>query len=171
MILMKTIKPARLKESAFRLEFLNAMRKAGTVIKQQDFEKTTATWKHKPKFESVVSLTGPGPVLLVGTDDEIYGYVSRGTKEHAIWAGIYTGKSSKKVLAFPSRSTPKTRPGVIGSGAGSRGKVDTFRPYVMHPGTKPRKFEEAIRKKREKWFKRQMEMAMKRAAAKSGHGL
>ncbi len=169
-VFMKSIKPQRLKIAAFRLAWLNAMRKAGKVIKS-DFEKTTKTWKHKPVFEIVISLTGPGPLLLVGTDDEIYGYVSRGTEEHPIFAGIFTGKSSKKSLAFPSKFSPKTKPGFIGSSPGSSGGSTVFVPYVNHPGSAARKFEEAIKKKRGPWFKKQMEQAMSEAARKSGYAL
>ena len=168
-IVFKEIKPPRLKDDALRLELLNAMRAAGTQIKK-DFEKTTATWKRKPKFEMLISLTGPGPVVLVDTDDEIYGYVSGGTKPHPIFAGIYTGKSNKKALAFPARSTPKTKPGFIGSFGGSRSSETVVRPYVNHPGTKARKFEETIQKRRQKWFKGEMEKAMKKAAKSSGYG-
>jgi len=168
-IVFKQIKPPKMKNDALRLELLNAMRKAGTVIKG-DFEKTTATWKRKPKFETIISLTGPGPVVVVGTDDEIYNYVSGGTKPHEIWAGIYTGRSNKKALAFPARSSPKTKPGFIGSFGGSRSSETVVRPYVNHPGTKARKFEETIQKRRQKWFKGEMEKAMKRAAMASGYG-
>jgi hypothetical protein len=167
-LLIKQIKPSKLRVDRFRLEMLNEMRKVGTEVKR-DYEKTTATWKHKPKFEVVVSLTGPGPVLLVGTDDEIYRYVSEGTKPHPIFAGIYTGKSDKKVLAFPVRSAPKTRPGQLRSMPGFKSKKKLFRPYVMHPGTKPRRFEEAIKKLWTKKFKRRMEAAMSRAIRKSGY--
>jgi hypothetical protein len=169
-LLIKQIKPGRLKVDAMRLELLNEMRKAGTAIRK-DFEKTTKTWEHKPKFTQEISLTGPGPTILVGTDDEIYGYVSRGTKPHPIFAGYYTGKSDKKVLAFGSKFKAKTRPGVIGSSSGGSSGKMVFTPFVQHPGTKPRKFEEAIEKKWRKQFKRRMEQAMARAAKASGHGL
>ena len=169
MIVMKQIKPPALKRDALRLELLNAMRAAGVQIKK-DFELTTKTWKHKPKFEMLISLTGPGPVVVVDTDDEIYGYVSGGTKPHEIWAGIYTGRSDKKALAFPKSSTPKTRPGVIGSSAGSRSSAMVVRPYVQHPGSKPRNFDKTIQKRREKWFKVEMQKAMARAAKASGYG-
>jgi len=169
-LVIKEIKPSRLRDDKLRLTLLNEMRKVGTEMKQ-DFEKTTATWEHKPKFTVDVSLTQPGPQLMVGTDDEIYGYVSKGTKPHAIFAGIYTGKSNKRALAFPSKSSPKTRPGVIGSTSGSRGGKTVVRPYVQHPGTKPRKFEEAIAKLWKKRFKDRMEAAMKKVARESGHGL
>lgn len=168
MVLWKQVKPSKMRIDAFRLEFLSALKKAGREV-VKDFEKTVATWNKKPAFLVAVSLTGPGPILEVYTEDEIYKYVSRGTKPHLIWAGYYTGKSDHKVLAFPSSSTPKTRPGFIGSGAGSRSKSTTYRPYVQHKGIKARKFEEAIAKGRMSWFKKEMEAAMRRAAQKSGH--
>ena len=168
-IVSKTIKPSRLKDDAMRLRLLNAMRKAGTQIKH-DFEATTKTWEHKVVFEELISLTGPGPVVLVATNDEIYGYVNNGTEPHEIWAGVYTGKSDKTRLAFSSDFVPKTKPGIIDSGPGRRGAVDTFVPMVMHPGQEePRNFDKTIQKKREPWFKRQMESAMGEARQASGH--
>ncbi len=169
-ILIKEIKPSKLRVDALRLELLNEMRKVGTDVKK-DYEKTTRTWKHKPKFEVSVSLKPPGPTLIVETDDEIYGYVDKGTKPHLIFAGIYTGKSSKKALAFPSKFSPKTKPGVIGSSSGSSGGPTVFRPYVQHPGSKPRGFEEAIGKIWTPKYKRWMEAAMRKAARASGHAL
>lgn len=169
MILTKTIKPSRLKEDALRLELLNAIRDVGRKVKK-DFEATVKTWEHKPEFEMLISLIG-GPTVLVATDDEIYRYVDEGTKPHPIFAGVYTGKSDKKVLAFPSIFKPKTTPNVIGSGPGFKGGDTVLRPYVNHPGTKPRNFSKIIKKKWDKPYKRRMEQAMKDVARKSGHGL
>ncbi len=169
MILMKALKPARLRDKDMRLTLLNAMRAAGKEIKQ-DFERTTKTWEHKPVFEVLISLTGPGPVVFVGTDDTIYGYINAGTKEHDIWAGFYTGKSNKKTLAFPGTFSAKTTPGVIDSRAGSRGGETVLRPYVHHPGTAARHFDETIQKQWQARFKRLMEEAMQQAARQSGHG-
>ena len=169
MIVAKAIKPARLKDKDMRLTLLGAMRKEGTQIKRE-FAKTTATWSHKPEFEVVVSLTGPGPVVLVGTDDKVYRCVNEGTQAHLIFAGIYTGKSDKKALSFHSKFRPKTKPGIIGSTSGMIGGKKVARPYVQHPGTKPRGFDRLIQKSYEPKFKRAMEAAMVRAAEKSGHG-
>lgn len=170
-VLFKEIKPQKLKEKALRLELLNAIRKAGTQIKK-DFEATTRTWEHKPKFEILISLRHPpGPTILVATDDKIYRFVNEGTRPHPIFAGIYTSKSRKKVLAFPSVSVPKTKPGSLSSGPGRKSGGTILRPYVQHPGTEARKFDQAVKKKRKTWFKRQMEKAMRTAAKKSGHGI
>jgi len=169
-LVYKIIKPTRLNVAAMRLQLLNDMRKVGTQIKA-DFEKTTATWTTKVAFEEQISLSG-GPQVEVYTTNKIYGYVDRGTEPHDIWAGFYTGKSDKKVLAFSSKSTPKTIPGVIGSSAGSAGPVDTFRPYVAnHPGTKARNFSKEIEKTWTPKFKRAMEASMSKVTKASGHAL
>ena len=170
-ILVKEIKPSAMKVDAMALELVKGMREVGKEI-QKDFEKTTKTWKHKPKFVQTFAIKpGVGPELLVGTDDEIYRYVDEGTKPHLIFAGIYTGKSNKKALAFPSKFGAKTKPGVIGSTAGMSGGPTVVRPYVSHPGTKARHFDKEIQKKWTKLYKRRMERAMAKAAKASGHAL
>jgi len=80
---VKVIKPNKLNKAAMRRELLSAMREAAKEI-EGDFKKTTRTWKKKPKFVKEMDLSGPGPVVLVGTDNEIYKYVDEGTKPHAI---------------------------------------------------------------------------------------
>ena len=169
LVLTKTIKPKALKAKEMRLALLSAMGKMETVVKK-DFQGTTKTWKHKPVFESLISLRqAAGPVLFVFTQDKIYGYVDKGTRPHEIWAGYYTGKSDKKTLAFPSAFTPKTTPGSLKSGPGSSGGDTVFTPYVEHPGTKPRDFTGQIKKLEEPKFKRAMEAAMKQARSVSGN--
>lgn len=169
MLAMKAIKPQRMRDDRLRLALLNATRRAGTAIRR-DFAKTTATWEHKPTFEEIISLTGPGPVIVVGTDDKIYRYVNDGTRPHPIFAGIYTGKSNKKALRFAPGSQPKTQPRVIGSTPGAPGSGVVMTPYVQHPGTKAREFDEEIARIWKIKFKRWMEDAMREAAKESGHG-
>jgi len=168
-IVGKVIKPSRLKENALRLKLLNAMRKGGRGIRR-DFQKTTEHWEHDVPFDLVISLTLPGPFVIVETDDEIYNYVVKGTPPHEIWAGAYTGKSDKTVLAFSSQFVPKTQPGIIGSNPGFVGERDTFVPMVNHPGTEARNFDKIIQRDWEPKFKRMMEQAMRDAAHASGHG-
>jgi hypothetical protein len=173
MLVFKTVKPKRLKDKAIRLTLLNAMRRAGTQVRKE-FEKTTKTWDEKPKFETAVSLTGPGPVLMVATDDKVYNWVNNGTNvgkpKYPIIAGYWTGKSQARALRFQGTYTAKTVPGVIGSrNGGPSGDVVT-RVMVMHPGIEPRHFDEDIEKLWQPRFKRLMEEAMKDAAKESGHG-
>ena len=103
------------------------------------FRKTTRTWWHQPEFEMMVQQTGNELEIVVGTDDRIYGYVDRGTPPH-----IIRPKKPGYPLRFQSGYKSKTTPGVIGSKAGGP-RGDFVRAMeVHHPGTKPRKFSEAI---------------------------
>lgn len=162
MVFVKQIKPARFKQEVFNKEFDAALDELAKAIKEE-FEKTTATWKNKPVFK-IIKQVGPASIeLLVATDDEIYGYVSRGTREHII------EPKNANVLVFPSESTPKTMPGVLGSGPGSSGGDTIYAAYVLHPGIKARKFEEAVKKKFNRRYKRRMEKALRDAVRASGH--
>ena len=174
-ILVKEIKPAKLKVDAMRLVLLNELRAVGKEIKK-DFDNTTKSWDgEKPTFLMEISLRAPGPSVFVGPDDDgskgaqKYEWVDQGTKPHLIFAGIYTGKSKKRVLAFPSGFISKTLPGVLGSRAGGSSGPTIKRPYVRHPGTTPRRFDETIYRVWLPKFKRRMEAAMRKAAAASGH--
>jgi len=167
-IVGKVIKPGRFNEQAFAQRLEARATQAGQVIKA-DFEATTKTWKHQVVFEVVLAFPPPKIEVMIATDDEIYGYVNNGTEAHEIWAGAYTGKSDKTRLAFSSQFVPKTKPGIIGSNPGFVGERDTFVPMVNHPGTEARNFDKVIQKKREPWFKRQMEGAMSEARQASGH--
>jgi len=106
-----------------------------------DFKVTTQTWQHKVAFD----IQEPSADRrVVGTDDDIYNYVSGGTKPHVIVA-------HGKALAFPGGGfRPKSQVKVIGSSAGGAGGAVIFRPRVNHPGSAPREFEETIA---EKWRK------------------
>ena len=165
---VKLIKPSTLKVDAIRLAFLNAIRKQATEIKKE-FEKTTATWKTDVEFEQAISLKGPGPELLVFTDNEIYGYVNNGTEEHIIQP------KRAKALAFQwggkGSYTPKTTPRVIGSKRGGPSGPMVSRAWVLHPGSEGRHFDDEIEKKTRPQFKRAMEKAMSDARKKSGHAI
>lgn len=166
-LVIKQIKPSRLRIDAMRLQLLNDVRKVGTGIKA-DFEKTTATWKTQVKFEVQVSLAG-GPQAEVFTTNKIYGYVDKGTEPHVILP------KRKKALSFvwggPGSYRPKTRPGVIGSsGGGATGDRVAFKG-VLHPGTKPRNFSKEIQKLWTPRFKRAMEASMSKVAKVSGHAM
>ncbi len=169
-VLVKPIKPTKLNETAMREALRHAEERVGRVL-LKDFEETVQNWEHRVVFKLHTSVKkGAYSVSLTITiEDEIWGYVNDGTKPHEIWPGIYTGKSNKTVLAFASAFSPKTKPGSTKSGAGSKGKVDTFRPYVNHPGTEARNFTGQISKRRTKWFKDQMIQTLKEAARASGH--
>ena len=166
---VKLIKPKALNKKGMRLALLNGIRKQGTAIKKE-FEKTTATWKKPIKFEQITSLRGPGPELLVFTDNEIYGSVNAGTRPPPLVPRRATA------LAFQwggtGSSTPKTTPRVIGSTAGGpSGPMVVVGAVWDHPGTEGRHFDEEIEKLMQPRFKRAMVKAMSDARKKSGHAI
>lgn len=164
---VKTIKPGKLNKAAMKRELHKAMMEAKKEI-LADFRKTTRTWKKKPKFEGAMDLSGPGPVVIVGTDNEIYRYVDEGTKRHYIfphgnyplkfksgWKGSYRAKTKVRVIdSFSGGATGKT----------------VRRMWVLHPGTEARRFADEIEKRRKPWYKSRMERAMRDAAKSSEHG-
>lgn len=162
-LVIKQIKPSRLRVDAMRLQLLNDMRKVGTGIKA-DFEKTTATWKTPVKFEEQISLSG-GPQVEIFTLSKIYGYVDQGTRPHVI------RPKKAKALRFQSGYKAKTTPGIIGSSAGGPFGDVVFSKAVNHPGNAPRNFSKEIQKIWTPKFKRAMEGTMSKVAKVSGHAL
>jgi hypothetical protein len=151
------IKPKkRLDKTLMTLELVEEMKRILDGI-QEDFEATTETWSHKPKFEQEIKLTKSELVGRVFTRDEIYGYVSLGTKPHPI------APKQARLLRFREVYQAKTEPGVIGShGGGSSGPI-VYAGSVYHPGTKGRRFAQAIAKKWQPIFKQRMTEAFHRA--------
>jgi len=149
---------------AARLALLNELRRVGKDIKE-DFEATTQTWKHKPKFDIKISLAGGTPSVEVGTGDEIYGFVDEGTKPHVI------APVNAKRLVFATGYRAKTQPGVIGSSAGGANGDVVYAKVVHHPGTKARKFSEKIKRKWAGQFGKRMLAAMSEAAKATGHAI
>lgn len=124
---------------------------------KRDFEKTTATWQRDVDF--IIEETRFG--ANVYTNDDIYGYVDKGTPPHEI------RPKNASVLRFTPGSTAKTRPNVIGSGAGSPGTPPAvFSQVVQHPGTKARRFTQTIQKRSEKRFASNFNHALAKMARK-----
>lgn len=114
--------------------------------------KPTSTWNHKPKMRTVRGRLW----RAAGTNDRIYRFVSQGTRKHTI-----RGKNGRLLAFGPSR--PKTRPGSLNARGGSRKKASTFVNQVNHPGTKPRRFDDAAAKKLQRGLKKQMQDAITKA--------
>lgn len=165
MIAAKAIIPKnKFKPEVFRTEAVKAMEEAAKGI-TADFEKTTATWKHQPEFKSAVDI-GKTVNLVVGTTDEIYGYVDKGTRPHII------RPKKAKALAFPGgKYTPKTKPRFIGSMAGGSSGATVFSQEIHHPGTKARKFTEELFKRWRNRIYDSVSKAFSRAAKLSGHSM
>ena len=97
-----------------------------------DYGVTTQTWKERPRFDIQSDQYGRD----VTTTDKVFIYVDMGTKPHDI------APPPGGVLAFGGPGfKAKTRPRIIGSGAGSRGSGKIFtKKVIKHPGTEAREF-------------------------------
>lgn len=101
---------------------------------QEVFGMTTATWSHRPTFQSVsVGMDE----RLVYTVDQQYAWVNDGVKKHTIVA------QSARALAFQVHFVPKTTPGIVGSGGGSRSGPVIFRKRARM-SIKARHFDTAV---------------------------
>lgn len=149
--LVKGIKPKKLRVDKIRLNLLNALRAEGKII-EREFEKTTRTWQgEKPKFETLIGLTGQDATVIVGPAGSQHAvdkwvWADEGTRAHIIRA--------KRVpnLIFRTGYKAKTKVGSFSSGAG--GSFGPFRrkKQVRHPGTRARGWSVLIVKRRKKPF-------------------
>ena len=117
------------------------------------FQSTTLTWKHKPKFQVLITpktITGTArdAVIRIYTTDKVYGYVDKGTKgPYPISPRQPTSSSGRpSSLRFQAGYRAKTRAGAtrFASGPGGPFGPMTHRAGVIHPGIKGRKFSERI---------------------------
>lgn len=106
---------------------------AREAVKQ--FKRTTKTWEGQPDF----TIARDGEFgRIVGTENEIYDYVTHGTRPHII------RPVAAQNLAFQTVHVARTVPNALDSrGGGSSGPV-AFAVEVKHPGTKPRNFEKLV---------------------------
>lgn len=112
------------------------MRAAGEAVRE-DYLQTVAGWDNPAEF----TITEQGDTITVTTDDKVWKMVDEGTRPHVIVA------KSGKGLRFNVGGRPKTTPGRLRSGAGSKGSIVVIRPHVNHPGTAPRNFTALIMKR------------------------
>lgn len=124
----------------------------GAIIVQSQLEKNTETWNHSVRF----LISASDGKRTIETDDEIYGYVTNGTRAHVI-------RAKRKNLGFYRTGfQSKTRPGALGSRNGARATENFIRAKsVVHPGTQARNFEYLTVKKWEKKIIQLLEQAMK----------
>lgn len=150
---MKLILPKKLVADPAKLSraITNALNGVAKDI-QIDFAVTTQNWKHKVEFP----ISSPSTYRrIISTDDEIYGYVNDGTREHDIFP------KAGSILVFKTPFKPKTLPNKIMSGPGSVGTtIAISKRGVHHPGTTARAFDKAIQEKWEKQFQGIMQRAI-----------
>lgn len=132
--------PKLIDTSAVTKQVEAAMEEAANVALRH-FGQTVQTWDHKPSFERTREWVGDTMAVSVGTDDEIYTYVSQGTKPH-----IIRPKRAKR-LSFQTGYRAKTRRRVLSSSAGGPYGERVTAGIVRHPGTEAREFGEEIAEK------------------------
>lgn len=125
-------------------------------IMVRDFKRTTSTWTKQPNFVQVV-IDGNDLIAAAGTDNRIYGYVTRGTRAHII------RPRRAKMLAFRVGYRAKTTPRTLGSRRGGASGAQVYAQLVLHPGTEARQFEEEIVRRRQKSFQRKVGAVIKRS--------
>lgn len=128
----------------------NALEETAQAI-YADYQVTMQTWTKRAEF---VIKPGPGYSRDIYTENEIYGYVSGGTRPHTIRA------KNAPVLAFQGGYKAKTTPQKIKSGAGGPFGPTVFAVEVDHPGTEARNFEEVIGNKWDKQWPKQLDRAI-----------
>lgn len=131
----------------------------------KDFDDTVSTWDTDVKFDKQFQQTPKRIRFFTGTGNEIYSYVSLGTKPHRI------RPKRAKALHFLGTYSAKTSPGTIKAKSGGSSGADVFSKGVQHPGTKARNFDVLIAKKWRSPFAKRLTQAVNRGAKKSGHAI
>lgn len=101
---------------------------------EQDIYSTASSWDHEIEVE--VKERSDGYALEV--KDKIWKLLDKGTRAHRIIA------RKAKRLRFGRGFAAKTRPGFIGSTAGTKATGAVFKREVNHPGTKARGWSKLI---------------------------
>ncbi len=142
-----------------RLVMDKTVRETGKATRK-DFERITRTWEHDPEIYEEYDTRGGRFEALVGTDDKIFNMLEHGTRPHII------RPRRAKVLRFMSGFRPKTQPGNLFSGQGGSFGNPVFRPWVMHPGTQPRRWMPKIQRRTDRFFKKAITRHLRRWARK-----
>jgi hypothetical protein len=167
----RAIKPKKLKDKQIQRKIRNAVLRVGRGI-LRDYKLCTQTWSHQPVFEFTRDLSHQPISFLVGTDDEIFRFIDKGTGtgREDDPGGSYTIEPvNKKALSFQPDFFPKTFPGRLGSRTGGKSGEPIARFSVEHPGIEAREFTTLITKKWRPRFIKAMEEAIKSGIRESGH--
>ena len=125
------------------------------------YRKTTATWRHKPRFIKIRTARG----VQIVTSDKIYQWTDRGTKPHIIEAK----NAPMLIFRWPYKAATRVR--IISSRNASVGNNWARKFSVNHPGTKPRHFTDEITKRINKRAKPVMNAEIKRTINEEGFGI
>lgn len=164
-LLVKSIKPKRLRPDAVRLELLNTLRKEGTT-QRKELEKTVRTWSApKPRFESAISLAGGDLTILTaptGTKQAVdkWTWANDGTRNRSIHA------RRKPYMVFQVGYQARTMPKQFSSGKSRRHgqwvRVKTVRNHRI----RPRAWTETLSKRRIDPFRKAIFAAIERGSRK-----
>ena len=150
---MPSIKMTAILAAKFDLEFALAMLADGVQTEgeteQKEYEKTTRTWRRKPKHELEFSQTKAEIKAMNRTNDKIYFFLHDGTKV--------------RYAVLSSDWQSKTTPRILNSGPG-RGKVLFVSKKRPMPGIKAREWTDVIIRKRKQPYQKNMENIMKTIA-------
>ena len=153
MISIRVVMPAKalLNPKALTQAIENGLDSAAVGIRSE-FQRTVMTWDHKPKF-AIDAYPGK---RVIYTDDEIYGYVSGGTRPHIIRV-----KNAKMLHFYRTGFRAKSSVNSLRANQGKRASQDeTFVKSVKHPGTAARDFDKQIQMRWKKLFPEQMQRAI-----------
>jgi hypothetical protein len=164
-IVFKSLHPAQWTLQATADEMLREL--DGVILAiQMKLGITTATWTHKPVFQVLGRVT-PGAQgaiarVEISTDDEIFGYLDKGTPAHSISPKSPVSKrdpTRPSALATRAGYKAKSTPGSLSSGGGGHFGAVIYKPGVWHPGIAPRRFMETL----QVWAQGEMERRMPQA--------
>jgi len=162
-LLLKSIKPQRLKVDAIRLELLNALRSEAAAIKKE-YRKTVQSWDDPPSFDDAISLAKGDAVALVGPTGS----------QQQVNKFLWLDKGTRIRWALMSRNwRSKTRPGQLNSGPGSGRVIIAGRRAMQsrniqpRPGIEARNWTDIIAQRRRRPFQRAMVKAIQRGARKA----
>jgi hypothetical protein len=117
---------------------------------QKEYEKTTRTWRNKPKHELEFSRTKKEIKATNITDNRIYFFLHEGTKvRYAILSPDWKSKTTPRSLS--------SRQG--------QGRVVFISKKFPQPGIEAREWTDVIIRKRKRPFKRNMQNVMKTIAS------
>lgn len=140
-------------EEALRL----GMIEGGRILKAAA-ERVVSTWQDKPVFTVHVKMgktARQGIQCYLTSDDPRWKWIDEGTGQWGPHKRKYVIAAKRaKALVFPSMFTPKSQPNSLKAGGGFSGGTPVVRPYVVHPGIKPRNFSKLIHKRYHTAFKK-----------------
>lgn len=123
------------------------MRRAQTLSMkgmQSKAEAITSRWNHKVEWKSRYASNGQRELIMIWTNDKVFGYLEHGTKRH------FVAPKNKKALHWPKGVTP---------GFFSKGH------WVS--GIKARRYLKKIRADFEREYRRNMQEAMRAGASRA----